>query len=142
MGQLLAMQLSGSPQAENWTLTVLSTDTLKGNLRFSLKGSLTGEDGTGSSDSLFKSRSGRIVIAPEGWFRRNPPGDFRQFAWLAPGDQLHWQVKCMCHDEFRPVEGTVRVVSGLRNGNHALKLSGKSLPAPEEVRIYQPPLQK
>jgi hypothetical protein len=142
MGQLLGMQLAGNPQAEDWTLTVLSTDTLKGNLRFSLQGSLTGEDGTGSSDSLFRSRSGRIVIAPEGWFRRKSPGDFGQFAWLSPGDKLHWQVKCMCRDEFRPVEETVRLVSGLRNGNHVLNLSGKSLPAPEEVRIYQPPLRK
>jgi hypothetical protein len=84
MGQLLAMQLAGAPQAEEWTLTVLSTDTLKGQLRFSLRGSLTGEDGTGSSDSLFTSRSGRIVITPEGWFRRKTPGDFRAVCVASP----------------------------------------------------------
>jgi hypothetical protein len=141
MGLLLAMQLGGAPQEEDWTLTVTAVDTLRGELRFTLRGSRTGEDGAGSSDSLFTSRSGRIRIAPEGWFRRKSPGDFGQFRWLAPGDTLGWQVKCMGKDAVVPRStGPVTVVLGVPNGPHMLELQGQPLPA--EVRVYKPPVFK
>ncbi len=137
MGQLLAMQLAGAPQEEDWTLTVTEVDTARGQLRFTLRGSRTGEDGAGRSDSLFTSRSGRIVITPEGWFRRKSPGDFRQFRWLAPGDTLGWQVKCMGKDVVtRSSPGPVTVVGGIPVGRHVLELEGQPLPA--EVRVYKP----
>ncbi len=141
MGQLLAMQLAGPPQEEDWTLTVTAVDTLRGQLRFALRGSRTGEDGTGRSDSLFTSRSGRILISPDGWFRRKNPGDFRQFRWLAPGDTLRWQVKCMGKDTVVPQStGPVTVVLGVPDGPHILELEGRPLPA--EVRVYKPPVFK
>ncbi|MBD0256190.1 MAG: hypothetical protein ICV83_10765 [Cytophagales bacterium] len=137
MGQLLAMQLAGAPQEEDWTLTVTAVDTARGQLRFTLRGSRTGEDGVGRSDSLFTSRSGRIVITPEGWFRRKSPGDFGQFRWLAPGDRLGWQVKCMGRDVVTTATpGPVTVVGGIPNGRHVLELEGQPLPA--EVRVYKP----
>ncbi|HEX8529406.1 MAG TPA: hypothetical protein VF646_05265, partial [Cytophagales bacterium] len=102
-----------------------------------LRGSRTGEDGAGRSDSLFTSRSGRIVITPEGWFRRKSPGDFRQFGWLVPGDTLGWQVKCMGKDAVTPGSpGPVTVVGGIADGPHVLELEGQPLPA--EIRVYKP----
>ncbi len=137
MGQLLAMQLAGTPQEEDWTLTVTAVDTARGQLHFTLRGSRTGEDGAGRSDSLFTSRSGRIVITPEGWFRRKSPGDFEQFRWLAPGDTLRWQVKCMGKDVVTPASpGPVTVVGCIPDGRHVLELEGQPLPA--EVRVYKP----
>jgi hypothetical protein len=137
MGQLLALQLAGTPQEEDWTLTVIGMDTTRGQLYFALRGSRTGEDGVGNSDSLFTSRSGRITITPEGWFRRKSPGDFRQFRWLYPGDTLRWQVKCMGKDTVAlPAAGPVTVVLGIPNGRHVLELEGGPLPA--EVRVYKP----
>ena len=137
MGQLLAMQLAGRPQEEDWTLTVTEVDTARGQLRFTLRGSRTGEDGAGRSDSLFTSRSGRITITPGGWFRRKSPGDFGQFRWLAPGDTLHWRVQCMGKDAVESGSpGPVPVVLGIPNGRHVLELEGGPLPA--EVRVYQP----
>jgi hypothetical protein len=139
MGQLLAMQLGGLPQEEDWTLTVTAVDTARGQLHFTLRGSRTGEDGAGRSDSLFTSRSGRITITPEGWFRRKSPGDFGQFRWLAPGDTLGWQVKGMGKDTVAPSStGPVTVVLGVPNGRHVLELEGNPLPA--EVRVYQSPV--
>jgi hypothetical protein len=137
MGQLLAMQLAGTPQEEDWTLTVIGVDTARGELHFALRGSRTGEDGVGRSDSLFTSRSGRIVITPEGWFRRKSPGDFEQFGWLAPGDKLGWQVKCMGKDVVTPASpGLVTVAGGIPGGRHVLELEGQPLPA--EIRVYKP----
>ncbi len=137
MGQLLVMQLAGTPQEEEWTLTVTGVDTARGQLRFTLRGSRTGEDGAGRSDSLFTSRSGRITITPGGWFRRNSPGDFEQFGWLAPGDTLHWRVQCMGKDAVEAGSpGPVPVVLGIPNGRHVLELEGTPLPA--EVRVYKP----
>jgi hypothetical protein len=141
MGQLLAMQLGGSPQEEDWTLTVTAVDTTRGQLRFTLRGSRTGEDGAGRSDSLFTSRSGRITITPEGWFRRTNPGDFGQFRWLAPGDTLGWQVKCAGKDTVVPRSaGPVTVVLGVPDGRHVLELAGQ--PLPSEVRVYKPRVLK
>jgi hypothetical protein len=137
MGQLLAMQLSGQPQEEDWTLTVTTVDTARGQLRFTLRGSRTGEDGAGSSDSLFTSRSGRITITPEGWFLRKNPGDFEHFRWLAPGDTLGWQVKCIGKDSVvSHTAGPVTVVLGIPNGRHVLELEGQTMPS--EVRVYKP----
>jgi len=137
MGQLLAMQLAGKPQEEDWTLTVTAVDTVRGQIGFALRGSRTGEDGVGRSDSLFTSRSGRITITPEGWFRRKSPGDFEQFRWLAPGDTLRWRVQSMGKDAVRAGSpGPVPVVLGIPNGRHVLELEGGPLPA--EVRVYKP----
>lgn len=143
IGQVLALQLGsppgGAPQEEDWTLTVTAIDSVNQHLSFSLRGSRTGDDGLGRSDAPFTSRSGRIGIAPDGWFFRKTPQDFAQFSWLKPGDGLHWQVRRMGLDEATPAAGTtVTVAQGLPNGSHTLELSGKALADLKEIRVYQP----
>lgn len=143
MGQLLAMQLGGRPQAEDWTLTVTAVDTIRQQLQFSVRGSQTGDDGTGSSEQPFVSTSGRLRIDSTGWFRRRNPGDFRQFPWLKAGDQLHWQVLSCCQNAFEPGRGGVTtVVQGATNGAHVLELSGKGVQHIQEIRVYRPPLRQ
>ena len=141
IGQVLAVQLGGRPQAEEWTMTVTGVDTVRQQVGFRLRGSLTGDDGAGRSDSLFTSTSGRIRIAPDAWFRRRDAGDFAQFSWLKPGDALRWRVVAMCQDDIRPAAaGAITAVQGVANQNHVIELTGGSLSGLREIRVYRPPL--
>jgi hypothetical protein len=142
MGKLLALYLGKSVVEEEWTLKILAIDTLTMQVQFSIHGSKTGEDGTGSSDSTFISRSGKIRIEPGQWFRRKSPGDFTMFSWIKPGDTLEWQVKLMSRDKVLPeASAVVTVVQGVANTTHILSLKGKSLSHLKEIRVYQPPLK-
>lgn len=142
IGQVLSLQLGGHPQTETWTLTITAVDSVRQQVGFSLRGSTTGEDGTGSSDRPFTSRSGRIRIDSTDWFRRRHAGDFGQFPWLRPGDQLQWQVRSTGRDScpVRPGELTT-IVQGVPPVDRLLVLRGKGVRALREVRVYQPPLR-
>lgn len=140
IGQLLHFDLGPQPQAEDWSLTVLSVDSLRQQLRFRVTGSRTGDDGEGRSDTLFVSRSGRLRIPADRWFRRKNADDFRQFSWLKPGDVLRWRVFSMGRDAVVPATEPVTAVQGVPNGPHALELAGKSLAGLKEIRVYRPPL--
>ena len=141
IGQLLTLRLAGQLQPEDWTLILTDVDSLRQEVRFRLHGSRTGPDGSGSSDSLFTSGSGRVVIEPQYWFRRNNPGDFGQFNWLKPGDTLQWNVLSMCHDTIIPAAGHMQtLVQGIVNGEHVLTLAGQALTDLREIRVYRPPL--
>jgi hypothetical protein len=143
IGQLLAIQLNGTPQAEDWTLIVTAVDSVNQQLNFKLEGSKTGADGEGSSESNFVSRSGRIQISPADWFRRKSAGDFRQFYWLKPGDQLRWQVRTTSADQIKPANGiTTTLVQGIPNDSHVLELTGKGVQVIQEIRVYKPPLNQ
>jgi hypothetical protein len=142
MGKLLALKI-GKAAPEAWKLTILSVDTVKMHMRFSLHGSVSGEDGTGSSDSTFTSRSGSIIIEPQHWFRRRSEGDFSMFSWVKPGDAMEWQVKPMSQDTIVPeASATVTVVQGVANTSHVLTLKGEGLRQLKEIRVYQPPLKE
>lgn len=138
IGQLLAFDLGSQPQAEDWSLTVLSVDSLRQSLRFGVTGSRTGPDGEGTSDTLFVSRSGRLRIPVDGWFFRKSENDFRQFSWLKRGDVLRWRVFSMSRDTVVPSTDPVTVVLGVPNGPHTLELTGKSLSGLKEIRVYRP----
>jgi hypothetical protein len=143
MGKLLALKLGNAAVEEDWTLTILAVDTLSMQMRFSLRGSVSGEDGTGSSDSTFTSRSGKIIIEPGQWFRRKSPSDFNMFSWVKPGDTMEWQVKLMSRDQVAPEPSAIiTVVQGVENTTHTLSLKGKSLAYLKEIRVYQPPLKE
>jgi hypothetical protein len=143
MGKLLTLGLGNVAGEEDWTLHILAVDTGQMQMRFRVHGSIVGEDGTGSSDSLFTSRSGRIRIEPGQWFLRKSPGDFKMFPWIKPGDKLAWQVKSMSRDMAEPQpSGVVTVVQGVANSPHVLMLKGKSLLHLKEIRVYQPPLKE
>jgi len=140
IGQLLHFDPGPRPQAEDWSLAVLAVDSVRQQLRFRVTGSRTGDDGEGRSDTLFVSRSGRLRIPADGWFRRKNEADFRQFSWLRPGDVLRWRVFSMSRDIVVPATEPVTAVQGVPNGPHVLELAGKSLAGLKEIRVYRPPL--
>jgi hypothetical protein len=137
IGQPLQLNLA-HPIEEEWKMIITWSDSLKQAVGFRLQGSVTGDDGTGRSDSLFTSRSGRITIQPTSWFRAK---EFAGFPWLKPGDVLKWQVKSMCADEVNANRsGSTTILQGLENGPHYMKLAGKGLGNLAGIRIYRPPL--
>ena len=52
-----------------FSATVTSVGADSKTWTFSVAGGLTGPDGEGTSDQHFRSKSGRVEIAPENWFR-------------------------------------------------------------------------
>ncbi len=119
-------------------MTITAVDSVQQRIHFSLRGSKTGADGEGTSDSMFVSRSGKISIAPQYWFRAK---EFAHFLWLKPGEVLRWDVRSMCHNEVVPEPSArVTIVQGVQNRVHRLKLSGKSLQDVAGIIIYRPPL--
>lgn len=139
IGQVLAMKLTDKAKEEDWMMTITWVDSVRQQIGFSLKGSLTGKDGSGSSDSTFTSQSGKIIIEPTFWFRAK---EFAKFPWVKPGDVLQWQIRSMCRDEVIPEpSATTTVAQGLVNGQHKLELTGKALNNIQAIKVYQPPLK-
>ncbi|MDX1933115.1 MAG: hypothetical protein SFU56_10960 [Capsulimonadales bacterium] len=128
--------------SEDWTLTVTEVTGEKDDVVWSYRvvGSLTGEDGTGKSDAVFVSASGRVRIEPASFFRGfNPP--------LPKNHRITWQSYLMGTDHYRfervadpGRENAVLLAQGLENGPHRLELivEGKT-PAPiRALRVYRP----
>ncbi|GEO11893.1 hypothetical protein SAE01_43890 [Segetibacter aerophilus] len=139
IGQVLGMKLTDKAKEEEWSMTITATDSVRQQMQFSLRGSLTGEDGTGTSEKTFTSNSGKIIIDSSQWFRAK---EFARFPWVKPGDVYKWKVTCICKDEVISAASDVTtIVQGIDNGQHRLKLSGKGLKDLQAVRIYEPALK-
>jgi hypothetical protein len=144
---LLKVNTSRQLVPEDWSL-VIGHASGDGKLcRFTLQGSVTGDDGEGSSDSRFVSKSGRVVIEPDDWnlgycvsvFKRPVPESHRatwksvfrgvDVATAPAGDGA--------------VERSVTLAQGLLPGRHILELRGSALKdSIQAVRFYNPPLAK
>lgn len=139
IGQVLGMRLTDKAKEEEWSMTITSTDSVRQQMAFSLKGSLTGKDGTGTSEKTFTSNSGKIIVDSTQWFRAK---EFAKFQWVKPGDVLKWKVKCMCKDEASPqASGETTVVQGIDNGRHGLQVSGKGLKDLQSIEVFEPALK-
>ena len=104
-----------------------------------MKGSVTGEDGTGTSEKTFISNSGKIIIDSTQWFRAR---EFARFPWVMPGDVLKWKVTGMCKDEvISAASYATTIVLGIENGQHRLKLSGNGLKHLRAIGVYEPALK-
>lgn len=128
---------------EDWTLKVTEVkgdDPKTATWTYTLSGSRTGADGTGKSDAVFTSPSGRIKIEPESFFRGFSPV-------LNVGHTITWRSYLQGTDTYtgtKPSDPTkanaVLLAGGLTNGKHTLELiadSGKP-PAIISLRVYQP----
>ncbi|MEP7280282.1 MAG: hypothetical protein ABI813_16665 [Bacteroidota bacterium] len=141
IGFLIAMDLSDKVQEEDWSLTIISIDSVQQQVVFSIKGSKTGEDGTGNSIELFTSKSGKITIKPDYWFIRRNEGDFSQYSWLQPGDVLQWQTKCMCHESAVLTPSSIQTLfQGISNTKHQLTITGQGAKHIKEIVVYTPVL--
>ena len=114
---------TAAPCREQWTMTFLAGGAEDGTaVPFSLKGSVTGEDGTGWSTNRFVSTSGRVVIEPSYWMAK--------FWWgyhkVKPeaGYEVRWECLPMVEETYAPGEkGTMSVlVQNCPNGRHVLEL--------------------
>lgn len=128
---------------EEWSMTV-TTDRDDDKLyHFTVSGSHTGFDGNGSSDRLFVSNSGRVVIEPADWdviyalgLPRIPvPEKFI----------VNWHVVPYFTDNFVSpgvkndgIETTVTLAQGLNNEQHKLEISGSPDTPVSAIRIYRP----
>jgi hypothetical protein len=141
---LLRVQANAPLLAEDWLVKIdpLSPD---GKLcHFSLRGTLTGEDGEGYSTNRFVSRSGRIVIEPEDWNIAYGVGVFKRP--LPANHTATWRAILRGTDQATPppatpgTEACVTVAQGLSPGSHVLELRGAGLVKQvRAVRFYCPP---
>jgi len=125
---------------EEWTLKVTSVGADSASWTYDVAGSVTGPDGGGESAKPFLSKSGRVRIDPEAFFRNgNVPN----------GYEIKWRVLPMFVDVYEPPavadasrEHATTLVQGLANGRHTLEITAEDGGAPiRAVRIYRPPVK-
>ena len=128
---------------ETWTLTVTSVDPEnRKRFSFSVSGSSTGPDGSGSSTKRFVSRSGRVVIETNSWnFVVIPPAS-------QEGATITWRSQIRSLDTYVAVpqldpgmERAVNLFFDLPDGNHVLELTAADPdhpPSIEALRVYHP----
>jgi hypothetical protein len=140
---MLRIQRGAPLLVEDWTLTLTELSSDYKQVKFTLRGSSTGEDGAGVSTERFVSNSGRIVIEPGDWNLEYCLQVFKRP--LQPGFQIEWKVVPQFVDEFvapgsldPTTEMTVTVANGLTNGKHVLELTGDKQTAIAALRVYRP----
>lgn len=142
VGSLMRVRSHTKLQVEDWTVTITnfrsSTD-----FDFTVKGSVTGEDGGGSYiDNPFISKSGRVVIDQADWWLTTLKN-----VSITDGFKITWSVVPNFVDIYTPrpkpdptIEQTTTLAQGLPNRKHILKLissDGHSLPI-QAIRVYRP----
>ncbi len=128
-------------QSEEWFLKLGEVSADGKVCTFSLRGSLTGEDGTGTSTNRFVSRSGRVIIEPDDWnlayciavFKHPlPAGHIATFK-----SALHGADVATAPTVSAGREAVLTVAQGLPTGRHVLELRGEHLgEALQAVRSY------
>jgi hypothetical protein len=127
---------------EHWTYRV--THVIDNNTwAFTVSGSITGPDGSGTSNRRFISNSGRVKILPSDYFRAfNPP--------LPEGWTESWDAIPMFTDTYTPpkivnptLDNATTLAQGLSNGPHTLELipSAGTANSIAAVRVYEPPVK-
>ncbi len=137
------------PILESWEAVCSGFNDEQNEFAFTVKGSVTGPDGSGNAKEKFVSNSGRIVIEPEDWVFQY---DKQVGKKAAPdGFKVSWKVELMGTDQYTgsKVESKAReyptvLASNLENGKHTLELIARegdrlSIIA---IRVYKPPFKK
>lgn len=141
------VRFCATPVEEDWTFTILPTSATNAlPIRYSVKGSVTGEDGEGRTDRVFCSKSGRCVITPEAcpivwqsnWLRKKPP---------QPGKTYVWKTAPMFAKEYKPTAkgAETLVLQGCANCRHSLRIVPNRKDAKlgiAALRVYAPPVQR
>jgi hypothetical protein len=142
-GAIMYVRSNTKLLVEDWTVTI--TRWVSGtDFSFSLAGSRTGADGSGSyASNPFVSTSGRVVIDQSAWWLSSIND-----TTISVGHTIKWSVTPNFVDTaVVPVmsdaakEYTVTLAQGLSNADHTLELSmlgsGTSLPI-KAIRVYRP----
>jgi len=132
-------------QAENWTLTVTSVTPDGKGWNYDVSGTRTGPDGSGSTDAVFVSRSGRVRIDPKDFFR--PPDSFHP-APVTVGYTIRWRAVPLFADAVVPPaapdptrDQAETLAQGLTNGLHTVTLisDGPGALPVRALRSFAPP---
>lgn len=123
---------------EDWQIVVDRSEDEGKRYHYKVMGSVTGPDGDGWSDRSFISKSGRVRIEPEWWYRTDA---------VPEGTTIKWSSYPLYADELRlqkPIDSTreslVVLAQQLTNGRHHLEIvsrNGRPLPI-SAIRIYRP----
>ena len=129
--------------AEEWSLKIDQASADGKVCHFSLRGSVTGEDGEGSSTSRFVSRSGRVVIEPNDWNLAYCVAVFKRP--LPESHTATWHAVLRGTDTAVPpaaapgTEACVTLAQGLAPARHVLELRGADgVEQIQAVRFYCP----
>jgi hypothetical protein len=128
---------------EDWSL-IIDQASKDGKLcHFTLRGSVTGEDGEGYSTNRFVSKSGRVVIEPDDWNLAYCVEVFKR--QLPRNHTVIWHAVLQGADTAVPpaappgAERCVTLAQGLSVGRHVLELRGKGLAEQvNAIRFYDP----
>lgn len=129
-------------QLEDWSMDVRPTEPGSNVFAFTVRGSRTGNDGSGRSDQLFVSKSRRVALTPAMWDVAYALG-LAKVRPVPPAFTVGWKVVPRFADTWRPLsaqpgmENATIVAGGLADKRHTLELRGgrNSLKA---IRVYAP----
>jgi hypothetical protein len=137
--------------SEEWSCVFSNAEPPYDDFRFTITGSVTGNDGNGRGSVDFKSNSGRVIIkkgdAEKGgdWHLNR---SYRVLKTIVHnGDTVRWKTYSISTDSFATVpakghvkDGALILFQGVSNAEHILKIttSGETLQAISEIRVYRP----
>ena len=139
---------------EEWICTFGTLEKPYSDFSFSIRGSVTGNDGEGNSKNDYVSQSGRIIIKSGD---AETGGDWhlqRSFrvtkAYLKTGETVKWKTYCIGSDHLSSHSGENTdlkqhiIFQGIPNGKHTLLLerSGKKTAALRELIVFKPYLNR
>lgn len=128
---------------EQWTLQAKRNAADPEVYEFTVRGSVTGEDGVGRTDQSFVSPSGRVVIEPEDWDIQFSIVALRRLKEAPEDFQIDWNVQTQAVNVLTPpetvpgVERVVTVAQRLADQRHVLQLSG-DVAGVKAIRVYSP----
>jgi hypothetical protein len=144
VGAIMRVRSQAKLEVEDWAVTIRNfrsgTD-----FDFTVAGSVTGEDGSGSyANNPFISRSGRVVIDQADWWLSSLKN-----VSITSGFKIRWSVVPNFVDTYVPrpnpdptIEQTTTLAQGLTNQKHILEIvssDGQPLPI-QAIRVYHPPI--
>ncbi len=145
------LRRNAAPVAETWELTVLENSPDGKRLRFRVAGSVTGEDGEGTSGETFVSKSGRVVIGGGKEWTVAGALSYRKKEMPA-GYRVSWSVVPRFRDvlaypdsQMDGTDNAVTLVEGIANGPHVLRIvprPGHALLKLRAIRVYRPPQEE
>jgi hypothetical protein len=139
--------LGANPIAEEWTFKITEVSDDCRRFSYSVTGSVTGPDGTGTNRATFTSNSGRITLEPRDLA---PFYNKRKKMDNMLGFEVKWNVIAQCEDTWKPqptadqaVANTTTLVQGLSNGAHTLELilNGDGQVPFKSITVHTPPIK-
>lgn len=139
---IMRVMLHGKPVKETWTVTVESCSDDGRQFSYSVRGSVSGEQGRGDHTGVFHSSNGIIELRPE-WFTLDHARKIKQQPILAPFE-ISWEVYPMVPDvwDLGPAMynpgGQTTLIQCIPDGSHELEIKlMKGEISIEELLIYR-----